>query len=175
MKFRHLQLAQKCFLFRGAIKTSLWALMTQNPELRGEANLQSPHTRRWCSASLLPPSHKLLPRFLPVGCGSARTTMLLRAAQTRPSRAGVHAATSRLPRRSGTNPARDSLPLIKTTGSTLRSDVTPYSRVQKANPGHRLPPPPPPPPSPGSAINNTPLSAEDHKLLQISGRCLKKA
>lgn len=99
-----------------------------DPEPRaegGEANLQSPHTRRWCSASLLPPpTHKLLPRFLPVGCGSARTTMLLRAAQTRPSRAGVHAATSRLPRRSGTNSARDSLPLIKTTGSTLRSDVS---------------------------------------------------
>lgn len=88
--------------------------------------------------------------------------MLPRAAQTRPSGTGVHAAISRPPQRSGTNRAKQSLPLIKMTGSVLRSDVS--IQVQKGKPG-----PTPPPP-----INNPPLRAEDCKLPQISGRYLKK-
>lgn len=137
MKFRHLQLAQKRFLFRETIKTSLWALMTQNQSC-GRKLISSPLTLG-VGASLLTPSHALLPRFLPVGRVSARTTMLLRAAQTCPSGAGVHAVTSRLPRRSGT---KHSLPLIKMTGSVLRSDVS--IQVQKGKPG--------PPPTPSSPL-----------------------
>lgn len=56
------------------------ALMTQNLELGEEANLQSPHTHTHC----YPASFR----------GNAGTTMLLRAAQTCPSLAGVHAVTS---------------------------------------------------------------------------------